>query len=440
MVLALTEVDAECLAPLVVPPAELRRLPPFLDPAPYRAARAERQQHRARARRRFGLDPQQPWLLAVAMMRDDAKRESYGLLADALGQLRALPWQLLVVGDGPARPAVEAMLRGLGEHRVALRRPAAGGGLPRVYAAADLYVWPAVREAYGIALLEAQAAGLPVVAGREGGVAEVVADGHSGVLTPPRDPSAFASAVAALLADAERRRAMAEAAARFVSEQRSITQAAAELAAALAAAEAIRAGADDPDPAGAPRPVRMERERPDPGPCRSRPVGARPAPWRRWRLPAAWAQARLLSSPLRRARETAALLTGRAPTIDHRLIEMDWGAFRAGASPSCARRRLRQWRRARPAAWISGRRGGESPREVCARLHPLLAELAADPAPVVAVCHKGVIRAALVLATGWDMASKPPLRLARAVGCALRCHADGRIELGAPVPLAGKSR
>ena len=46
-----------------------------------------------------------------------------------------------------------------------------------MYAAADLYVWPAVREAYGIALLEAQAAGLPVVAGREGGVAEVVADG-----------------------------------------------------------------------------------------------------------------------------------------------------------------------------------------------------------------------------------------------------------------------
>jgi glycosyltransferase involved in cell wall biosynthesis len=113
--------------------------------------------------------------------------------------------------------------------------------LPPVYAAADLYAWPAVREAYGIAVLEAQAAGLPVVAGREGGVAEVVDDRQSAVLTPPRDPSAFASAVAALLGDAERRRAMAEAAARFVSERRSIAQAAAELAAALAAAAAIRA-------------------------------------------------------------------------------------------------------------------------------------------------------------------------------------------------------
>jgi probable phosphoglycerate mutase len=158
-----------------------------------------------------------------------------------------------------------------------------------------------------------------------------------------------------------------------------------------------------------------------------------------WRLPAAWAQARLLSSPLRRARETAAILTGRTPTLDDRLIEMDWGLFQG--------RRLAELRAdapgemaAREARGLDFRPpGGESPREVCARLHPLLLELAADPAPVVAVCHKGVIRAALVLATGWDMQSKPPLRLGRAVGCALRGHPDGRIELGAPVPLAGES-
>jgi probable phosphoglycerate mutase len=158
-----------------------------------------------------------------------------------------------------------------------------------------------------------------------------------------------------------------------------------------------------------------------------------------WRLPAAWAEARLLSSPLRRARETATILTGRAPTIDHRLIEMDWGRFQG--------RRLAELRAQAPAAMAANEaRGldfrppeGESPREVCARLQALLAELAADPAPVVAVCHKGVIRAALALATGWDMASKPPLRLARAMGCVLRCDADGRIELGAPVLLAGES-
>jgi probable phosphoglycerate mutase len=80
--------------------------------------------------------------------------------------------------------------------------------------------------------------------------------------------------------------------------------------------------------------------------------------------------------------------------------------------------------------------GGESPREVCARLQALLGELARDPRPVVAVCHKGIMRAALVLATGWDMRGRPPVRLARALGCELRCHRSGRVELGEPVPLA----
>jgi probable phosphoglycerate mutase len=156
----------------------------------------------------------------------------------------------------------------------------------------------------------------------------------------------------------------------------------------------------------------------------------------RWRLPAAWAQARVLSSPLRRARATAALLTGGTPIIDDRLIEMDWGDWQG--------RRLAELRARAPALMAANEArgldfrppGGESPREVCARLQALLAELAADPQPVVAVCHKGVIRAALVLATGWDMRSKPPLRLARDRGCAVLCHGEGRVELGAPASLA----
>jgi glycosyltransferase involved in cell wall biosynthesis len=241
VVLALTAIDAECLAPLVAPPAELRRVPPFVDPGPFRTARAERARHRAALAWRFGLDPGRPWLLTVAMMRADVKRDSYCLLARALAQVGDLPWQLLVVGDGPARPEVAAMLRTLGDDRVRLAGLLPEDSLPPVYAAADLYVWPAQGEAYGLAMLEAQAAGLPVVAGREGGVAEVVADGRSGVLTAPRDPDAFARAVRDLLERPQHRRALAAAAARFVVEERSIGRAAAELSAALAAAAAIRA-------------------------------------------------------------------------------------------------------------------------------------------------------------------------------------------------------
>ena len=90
-------------------------------------------------------------------------------------------------------------------------------------------------------MLEAQAAGLPVVAGREGGVAEVVQHGVTGILTPPRDPQAFARAIETLLADPDRRRDMAEAAWQFVAGQCSLDQAASALDAALRAARTIRA-------------------------------------------------------------------------------------------------------------------------------------------------------------------------------------------------------
>ena len=76
--------------------------------------------------------------------------------------------------------------------------------LPGLYAAADAYLWPAVNEAYGMAFLEAQAAGLPVVAGRSGGVPDVI--GETGILTPAGDRAAFAEAVAGLLDDETRRR------------------------------------------------------------------------------------------------------------------------------------------------------------------------------------------------------------------------------------------
>ena len=122
------------------------------------------------------------------------------------------------------------------------------------------------------------------------------------------------------------------------------------------------------------------------------------------------ADARWLSSPLRRATETAALLTDRPVTLEPRLIEMDWGAWEGRTLAGSARRDARRrWRRTRPAASISGRPAARARAKSGPRLESLLADLADDL--VVCVTHKGVIRAALSLATGWDMLSKPPLRL-----------------------------
>jgi glycosyltransferase involved in cell wall biosynthesis len=79
-----------------------------------------------------------------------------------------------------------------------------------------------------------------VVAGRDGGVEEVVRDGATGILTPPRDPETFAEATASLLDDPERRRAMGDRAAWFVARERNLSSAAAALASAIEAARAIR--------------------------------------------------------------------------------------------------------------------------------------------------------------------------------------------------------
>lgn len=238
--LAMTAVDEAGLSPLIDPPHELRRLPPFLDPAPYREAACERERHRHNLAGRYGLDIDQPWLLTVGMMRDDVKRQSYTLLADALQRLGDRRWQLLIVGGGVSRPMIEKLYESLEPGRVKFAGILEESDLPACYAAADVYAWPAVREAYGMALLEAQASGLPVVAGREGGVADVVRDGVTGMLTMPRSPVALASAIADLLDHPIKRRDMAAAASAFVESEHSLDRASTRLDKSLVDAFAIR--------------------------------------------------------------------------------------------------------------------------------------------------------------------------------------------------------
>jgi len=106
--------------------------------------------------------------------------------------------------------------------------------LPKVYASADLYLWPAINEAYGMAFLEAQAAGLPVVAGRTGGVPAVVTDGLTGILTPVGDPVAFAKALGHLLDRPDERARLAAGAANRILAHHDEAAAARALGASLA--------------------------------------------------------------------------------------------------------------------------------------------------------------------------------------------------------------
>src|SRR3546814_1436926 len=77
-----------------------------------------------------------------------------------------MPWQLVVAGDGQARDAVMQAFTWALPDRVRFLGLVQPEVMPALYAACDLLVWPAVNEAFGMVLLEAQGAGLPVVAGR----------------------------------------------------------------------------------------------------------------------------------------------------------------------------------------------------------------------------------------------------------------------------------
>jgi len=173
-------------------------------------------------------------------MRPGDKLASYRVLGPALAELLDLSWSHEVVGDGPARTEVTAALAPLGD-RVRYTGPLDEAAIARRLAACDLFVWPAINEAFGMALLEAQASGLPVVAGGSGGVGDVVADGVTGLLTPPGDANAFAAAVRALLADPARRREFGGAAREKVRRDHDRPTAAARLAAIIASLGQARA-------------------------------------------------------------------------------------------------------------------------------------------------------------------------------------------------------
>ena len=208
-------------------------LPPFLDASPYRDAMALRATHRQHLAKRWSLDAGCPWIVVAAMMREGDKLASYGVLAQALAELSDLPWNLLVAGDGVARDAIHALLQRAVPGRARYAGECTAPELAVIYAAGDLCVWPAVNEAYGMAMLEAQAAGLPVVSSATRGVQDVVKHRVTGLLAPPGNLPAFAQYIRELLQDAVRRTAMGAAAARFVAQERSTARAAASLGLAL---------------------------------------------------------------------------------------------------------------------------------------------------------------------------------------------------------------
>ena len=229
-VIGLNPADRDCVLPLLRDPWRWVLLKPFIDASSY-----------SRQARASGRPPR---LISVAMMRYGDKLASYQILGKALAGLLDLPWSLEVVGDGPARPEVEHALHPVRE-RVCWAGAIEAAAVAERLAAADLCVWPAINEAFGMALLEAQASGLPVIAGGGAGIGEVIKSGVTGLLVPPGDASAFTAAVRSLIVDRGRRAALAVAARQRVRAEHDVSVAARRLDAVIASLQnpPVRLGA-----------------------------------------------------------------------------------------------------------------------------------------------------------------------------------------------------
>jgi glycosyltransferase involved in cell wall biosynthesis len=158
-----------------------------------------------------------PTILCVARMYP---RKHIGDLLEAAALLRdRIPGaRVRIVGKGPEWGHVVRLHAALGlGQTVTLLGDVSRERLAEEYVSANLFCLPSVQESLGIVFLEAMAAGLPVVACRAAAIPEVVEDGVTGVLAPPRDPAGLAAALEALIADPGRARAMGEAGRRVVA-------------------------------------------------------------------------------------------------------------------------------------------------------------------------------------------------------------------------------
>jgi glycosyltransferase involved in cell wall biosynthesis len=150
-------------------------------------------------------------LLCVATI---TPRKGHAVLIEALAGLRHLPWQLVCVGSTQRSPQTAQALRhqiqsvALGD-RVRIRGELDGSALEECFAAADLFVLPTHYEGYGMAVAEALAHGLPVVASRTGAIPELVLP-KAGRVVEPGDPNSLRTALAEVLTDRDAYAALME--------------------------------------------------------------------------------------------------------------------------------------------------------------------------------------------------------------------------------------
>ena len=214
--LAVSEAMARNYRAAGLPESHLRVVPNGVDTERFRPAVAG---ERDRCCRELGLDPVFRWVAFVGFFSreksPDVLFEAWLALPSALREYTGL----VFAGAAESRyhevdPALAERIRQeAGRLGLADRVRFIGEirAVEQVYRAADVLAMPSTREAFGMVLIEAMASGLPVVATRIEGVTEaIVDDGVTGILAPPRDVAAWTGALAWVLTDPARARAMGD--------------------------------------------------------------------------------------------------------------------------------------------------------------------------------------------------------------------------------------
>lgn len=204
----------------VVPPHKLQFVPPGIPVEKFRFSG----EARASLRNQWNAGAA-PVVLTAAMLREGVKAQGVEHVITACAALHhgGKDVRLVIAGDGPARQRLKTMGKELLGDRITFLGLVDRFSLFKVYSAADIFAFPGINEGLGMVYLEAQCAGLPVVAWDHDGAPEMVRHEETGFITPSFDEKAFIRAIGTLADNKSLRSIMADAARRHVETTHAMT-------------------------------------------------------------------------------------------------------------------------------------------------------------------------------------------------------------------------
>lgn len=151
-------------------------------------------------RAKLGLKDE--FIITTVARLEKIKGVEYLIKALSNYRLRIINYKLLIIGEGSRRQALEELSKKLGlSENIKFLGQIQNKEIPKYLAISDCFILPSLQEGFGIAVLEAQASKVPVIASNVGGISDIIEDGKTGVLIEPKDSEQIAQAVIKMFSD-----------------------------------------------------------------------------------------------------------------------------------------------------------------------------------------------------------------------------------------------